>query len=323
MGIRTADQKATVRAKQQNPFLKELFQNKALYSMIIPGGILLVLFNYLPLFGLVVAFKDYTFDAGIFGSPWTKPFYNNFLYLFSTATSAVKVTFNTLFLNSVFILCGLIFQVGLALIFNELAGKYFKKVTQSLMFLPYFISWIAVGVMAYNIFNYDTGALNALLTGAGLGPVDWYTTSWLWPVIMTLFHIWKTTGYGMVIYLSTLTGIDTTYYEAAEIDGANKLQQIRHISLPLLMPTIITLVLLNVGRIMNADFGMFYSIVGDNSAIYNTVDVIDTFVFRNLRLNGDIGMASAAGFYQSILSFAIIMLCNRLSRRLNPDGSLF
>lgn len=303
--------------------VKELNKNKALYSMVIPGVLLLLLFNYFPLFGILVAFKNFNFKDGIIGSPFSKPLLANFQYLFSSSSTALRATFNTLFLNSLFIVFGVIFQVGLALIFNELAGKYFKKITQSLMFLPYFISWIVVGVISYNLFNIDNGVINSFLQNIGLHKIDWYTTPWLWPIIMVLFYVWKSTGYGMVLYLATLTGIDPTYYEAAELDGATKMQQITHITLPFLKPTIITLVLLHAGRIMNADFGMFYAIVGDNAAIFKSVDVIDTFVFRSLRLNGDIGMASAAGFYQSIISFIIIFLCNKLSKILDEGSALF
>ncbi|MGG1555363.1 ABC transporter permease [Paenibacillus ferrarius] len=302
---------------------RELIRNRALYSMTIPGVVLILLFCYFPMFGLLVAFKNFNFKDGIFSSPWSDPLWKNFEYLFSSGSSALKVTWNTLYLNALFIVFGILFQVGLALVFNEIAGKYFRKITQSFMFLPYFISWIAVGVISYNIFNVDNGFLNAILREWGIDKIDWNTMPWVWPIIIVLFHVWKSTGYGMVLYLAALTGIDPSYYEAAEIDGANKWQQMRFITIPFLTPTIITLVLLQAGRIMNADFGMFYALVGDNAAIYSTVDVIDTFVFRSLRLNGDIGMASAAGFYQSIISFVIIMLCNRFSRKYSQESALF
>jgi putative aldouronate transport system permease protein len=275
------------------------------------------------MFGLLVAFKNFNFKDGILGSPWSHPLFKNFEYLFSSSSSAMKVTWNTLYLNALFIGLGIVVQVGIALIFNELAGKTFKKVTQSLMFLPYFISWIAVGVMSYNLFNVDNGFINSVLHQWGIAKVDWYTTPWAWPIIIVLFNIWKSTGYGMVIYLAALAGIDPSYYEAAQIDGASRWQQVRYVTIPFLTPTIMTLALLQAGRIMNADFGMFYSLVGDNAAVYSTVDVIDTFVFRSLRLNGDIGMASAAGFYQSVISFAVIMACNRLSRKYSPESALF
>jgi putative aldouronate transport system permease protein len=301
---------------------KELMQNKALYSMTIPGVVLILLFNYFPMFGLIVAFKDFNFDGGIWGSPWADPIYRNFEYLF-TSGSVVRVTLNTLLLNTLFIIFGVVLQVALAIIFNELGGKHFKKVTQSMMFLPYFMSWIVVGVIAYNLFSIETGYINSILSSLGYEKINWYATPWVWPIILVLFYLWKSTGYGMVLYLASLVGIDPSYYEAAQIDGASRWQQIRYITLPSLMPTVIVLVLLQAGRIMNADFGMFYALVGDNAAIFSTGDVIDTFVFRSLRFNGDIGMASAAGFYQSVISFTIIMLCNRLARRYSSESALF
>jgi putative aldouronate transport system permease protein len=303
--------------------MKELIKNKALYSMAVPGVLLLLAFNYFPLFGLLVAFKNFNFTDGILGSPWAQPIYQNFEFLFSTGSSAMRVTFNTLYLNVLFIVFGILFQVGLALIFNELAGKFFKKVTQSLMLLPFFVSWIVVGVISYNLFAADNGFINSVLSSMGLSKVDWFTTPWVWPIILVIFIIWKATGYGMVLYIATLAGIDPSYYEAAEIDGASKLQQIRYISIPFLTPTIVILALLQVGKIMNADFGMFYAIIGDNAAVYKTSDVIDTFIFRSLRIDGDIGMASAAGFYQSIISFVIIIVCNQIARKSAPDSALF
>jgi len=302
--------------------LQELYKNKALYSMTIPGVAIILLFCYFPMFGLLVAFKNFNFSGGIFGSPWSDPLFKNFEYLFVSG-AVLKVTTNTLFLNFMFIIFGIIFQVGLALIFNEIAGKYFKKITQSMMFLPHFLSWIVVGVIAYNLFSIDNGFINSLLSSIGVDPVNWYSTPWMWPIIIVIFHIWKSTGYGMILYLAALAGIDPSYYEAAKIDGANKLQQIRYITIPFLMPTVIILFLLQIGKIMNADFGMFYALVGDNAALYSSVDVIDTFIFRSLRMNGDIGMASAAGFYQSIISFVVIMTFNKLVKKYDSDSALF
>jgi putative aldouronate transport system permease protein len=302
--------------------LQELNKNKALYSMTIPGAIIILLFCYFPMFGLVVAFKNFNFSDGILGSPWSDPLLKNFEYLFKSG-AVLQVTMNTLFLNIMFIVFGIAFQVGLALIFNEIAGKYFKKITQSMMFLPHFLSWIVVGVIAYNLFDIDNGFINSILSSFGMEEINWYSTPWMWPIIIVVFHIWKSTGYGMILYLASLSGIDPSYYEAAKIDGANKFQQIRYITIPFLMPTIIILFLLQVGKIMNADFGMFYALVGDNAALYSSVDVIDTFIFRSLRTNGDIGMASAAGFYQSIISFAVIMTFNKLVKKYDSDSALF
>ena len=293
-----------------------------LYLMTLPCIILFALFSYMPMAGLVVAFKSFQYDAGIFGSEWSKPFYQNFVF-FLSSESFFLVTWNTLFLNILFIAGALVFQVSSALALNEVSGRLFKKVTQAGILLPYFVSWIVVSFFVFSFLNYDYGLVNGLLKSLGFEPVDWYTASGYWPVIMLILYIWKNVGYGCVVYLAVLTGVDKAYYEASEIDGASKLQQIRHISFPMMTPTIITLTLLAIGRIMNADFGMFYSVVGESPLLYSSVDVIDTFVFRSLRRLGDVGMASAAGFYQSVLSFILVLLSNRLSRRINEEGSIF
>ncbi len=300
----------------------ELCRHGTLYMMFLPATALVLLVTYLPLFGLILAFKDFSFKLGIFASPWMKPFLGNFQYLFSTS-SAWVATRNTILLNLLFITCETVFAVALALIFNEIRSQRFKKGAQFSIFLPYFVSWIVVGLFAYNLFNYENGMINSLLAVMGRERVNWYGEAGRWPWIMLFFRLWKGAGYNMILYIAALAGVDVTLYEAAQLDGANKWQQIRYVSLPMLAPTIMTLVLLSAGRIMNADFGMFFSLVGNNAQLYGTVDVLDTFVYRNLRLNGDIGMSSAAAFYQSILSCVILVSINRLARRVNPEGALF
>lgn len=303
-------------------FGKEMAKNRSLYLMFLPAAILLILFNYLPMFGLVTAFKDFNFADGIFGSPWISPITKNFEYLFASG-SAARATFNTIFLNLLFIGFGLLFELGCALMFHELTSQKFKTGVQFGIFLPYFISWIVVGLFAYNLFNYEHGSLNAVLKAFGADPVNWYENPNMWIIILVIFRVWKMTGYGMIMYIAALGSIDTTYYEAARIDGATRWQLVRHVSLPLIAPTVITLLLLNCGKIMNADFGMFYSLIGNNAQLYSTTDVLDTFIYRNLRLNGDVGMSSAAGFYQSVISTTILLIMNRFARKYNPDGALF
>lgn len=303
-------------------FGKEMSKNRSLYLMFLPAAILLILFNYLPMFGLVTAFKDFNFADGIFGSPWISPITKNFEYLFASG-SAAKATFNTIFLNLLFIGFGLLFELGCALMFHELTSHKFKTGVQFGIFLPYFISWIVVGLFAYNLFNYEHGSLNAILKVFGAAPVNWYENPNMWIGILVIFRVWKMTGYGMIMYIAALGSIDTAYYEAARIDGATRWQLVRHVSLPLIAPTVITLLLLNCGKIMNADFGMFYSLIGNNAQLYSTTDVLDTFIYRNLRLNGDVGMSSAAGFYQSVISTTILLIMNRFARKYNPDGALF
>ncbi len=303
-------------------FFIELNKNKALYSMFIPAAVVMLLFNYLPMFGIITAFKDFNFSEGIFGSPWIHPITKNFEYLFSTG-AATRATFNTIILNLLFIVFGLLFELGFALMFNELKNKKFKNGVQFGIFLPYFISWIVVGLFSYNLFHYDHGSLNTLIKFFGGNPINWYENPKLWIPILVFFRLWKMTGYGMIMYIAALGGIDTSFYEAAKIDGASRWHQVKYISLPLLAPTAITLLLLNCGRIMNADFGMFYALIGNNSQLFSTADVLDTFIYRNLRLNGDVGMSSAAGLYQSVLSTTILLIVNKVARRYNPEGALF
>ncbi|WP_233566936.1 ABC transporter permease [Cohnella endophytica] len=307
---------------KRNGVIRELVRNRTLLLMFLPAGVFLFLFNYLPLAGLVIAFKNFDFDKGIFGSDWAKPLLYNFDYLLSSDT-AYRAVRNTILLNALFIAVGLVFEVGLALMLNEIRNKYFKRVTQSLTFLPFFISWIVVGVFAYNLMNYESGAINRIVQSLGFQPIDFYSDAPLWPFILTLAVRWKVTGYGTIIYLAALTNIDQSYYEAASIDGASRWQQTRYISIPMLKPTIMILTLLAVGRIMNADFGMFYAMVGDAALLFPTTDVIDTFVYRSLRKSGDIGMASAAGFTQSIVAFVLVLGSNYIARKADKDSAIF
>lgn len=307
---------------KQGIFMKEMKKNGSVYLMFLPAALLLILFNYMPLGGLVIAFKDFNFSQGIWGSDWMSPLFENFRFLF-TSEAAIRSFINTLILNTLFIVTGVIFEVGLALLLNEIHGRIFRKVAQSFTLLPYFVSWIVVGVFTYNLFSADSGMINGLLQHLGMEKVSWYSKSEWWPAILTVINRWKGTGYGAIIYFAALSGIDATYYEAAEIDRATKWQQIRYITIPLLMPTVIVMTLLNIGKIMNADFGMFFAIVGDAPGLFKTTDVIDTFVYRSLRQTGDIGMASAAGFVQSIISFILVLFSNRLARKIDSDSAIF
>jgi putative aldouronate transport system permease protein len=302
--------------------LHELNKNKALYLMTLPAMLLLFLFNYFPMGGIILAFKNFNLSNGIFASPWMHPIFENFRFFF-TSDNWVRVTRNTILLNLMFIVVGTVINVGLAILLNETKSRWFQRTAQSLTLLPYFISWIVVGVFAYNIFNYEHGMINEIVARFGVEKTDWYSKPAAWPFLILIIWIWKSVGYNSIIYLAALTGIDHTLYESARIDGATKLQQIRYITIPLLRPTIVVLTLLAVGRIMNSDFGMFYALVGDSAQIYPTVDVIDTFVFRSLKGSGDMGMAAAASFYQSVLAFVLVYFSNRVARKYESGSALF
>jgi putative aldouronate transport system permease protein len=302
---------------------RSALQDWQLYLMACPAMVLLFLFAYMPLGGLVIAFKNYDFEKGIFGSPWMDPFYKNFEILFHNNPAAFTAIRNTLLLNALFISVGTIFALVLSLALNEITGRTFKKFAQSVTFLPYFISTVVVGVFVAGLFNYDTGTVNHLLQLVGLPKVQFYMEAGYWPWIMLLVNIWKGAGYTAVVYLATISGFDPSYYEAAQIDGASRWQQIWYISLPLLKPTVIIMTLMSVGRIMNADFGLFYNVTGDMPSLYSTTDVIDTFIFRTLRQTGDIGISSATGFFQSIVSFILVLICNKAANKIEEGSALF
>jgi len=306
--------------KQQNKFLKNLIIHKWLWLMALPGIAIVFVFSYLPMFGLILAFKDYRVADGIFGSKWVG--LDNFKYLFATQ-DAWNITYNTLFLNSLFIITGTIGGILIAVLINEVKNRWLVKFYQSAMFLPYFISWVIVSYFVYSLLSFDMGIINKLLANFGIEPVQWYNEPKLWPAILTIVNLWKGVGYGSVMYLAAIMGIDGDLYEAATIDGASKLQQCFRITLPLLTPLVITLTLMSIGRIFFADFGLFYNVTLDNGGLYSTTNVIDTYVFRALRFSGDVGMASAAGFYQAFVGFLLVLASNLVVRKIDPDRALF
>lgn len=300
--------------------LHEFKRKRSLYFMMMGGALFLLIFNYIPMGGIIIAFKDYGFDKGIFGSPWVG--FDNFKFFF-TSQDAYRITFNTLYLNAIFIVLCLVFSVSLAIIINEIKINLLAKVYQSILFVPYFISWVIVGYFTFALLNMDKGVLNNILVSFGFEPVQWYNEPKLWRFILTIAYIWKNAGYYCVVYLAGLTSIDAEYYEAAKIDGAGRIKQITKITLPLLTPLITIMVLLQVGRIFYADFGLFWNLPRQTGALFSTTDVIDTYVYRTLRSLGDIGMASAAGFYQSLMGFILVMASNMVVKKFNKENALF
>ncbi|AIQ21237.1 MULTISPECIES: ABC transporter permease [Paenibacillus] len=301
-------------------FWSDLKNYRVLLLMLAPAVAFFLLFAYIPMAGIIIAFKHYDYAGGIFGSAWNG--LDNFRFFFESG-DAWRVTRNTALYNIAFIIVNNSLQIFAAIMLFEVGGKWFRKITQSALFLPYFISWVVVGAIAYNLLNYDIGTVNALLRGLGLEPVDIYNTPSYWPYILVLVSAWKGLGYGTVMYLAAITGIDTEMYEAAEIDGANIFQRIMKVTIPNLYPTIIILVLLAVGNIFRGDFGMFYNMIGNNGLLFSSTDVIDTFVFRSLITSNDIGMSAAAGVFQSVLGFVTIMTVNFAVRKYDKDRALF
>ncbi|WP_189012804.1 ABC transporter permease [Paenibacillus marchantiophytorum] len=298
----------------------ELWKNGWYYTMALPGLLFFIVFSYMPLPGIIIAFKDYRFTDGIFGSKWV--WFDNFKFFFSSEY-AWKTTFNTLFINANYILFGTFFAVVFALLLNEIRNGLLKRLYQSLMFLPYFFSAIVVGDFVYLIFSTKFGIANQLLSLSSKAPIDWYSSAQYWVSILVGVFIWKNTGYAVVMYLATIVGIDGELYEAAALDGANRWQKIRFITLPLLVPTIIILTLLSVGKMFYGDFQTIYSIVGDNGLLFATTDVIDTYVFRAVKSVGDISMPAAVGLYQSVCGFITVLVCNWAVKKYNNEHSLF
>jgi len=295
-------------------------RNWALYLMFAPVAIYFVVFAYVPMAGLVVAFKEYNYQGGIFGSPWNG--LENFRFFWESG-KLLQVTLNTLLYNVVFLGAYTAFSLLMAVLISEMAGRRFKKMAQSLLFLPYFISWVTVSAFVYNIFNYEYGLANSLLRAAGGSAFDIYGDPDVWYLLLPIFYVWKWVGFGSVLYLAAISGIDQECYEAAILEGASQFQRIRYITLPLLRPTVIVLVLLGVGRIMRGEFDMFYQLIGNNGTLIDRTDIIDTLVFRSLVGSQDFGMASAAGLYQSILCFVIIVVANGAVRRYEKSHAHF
>lgn len=305
--------------QEKTSFFKKVKKNMPLLVMLIPSLVLIITFSYIPMAGIVIAFKKYNYQAGIFGSPWNG--FSNFRYMI-LSNKLWPLTRNTLLYNAVFIVMGMICEVGFAIILNEITHKTFKKTAQTMMFLPHFISWVVVATIVLNIFG-DHGVLNNLLNSMGLESVNIYSKAKEWPIVMVLMKLWKSTGYGSVVYLAAIVGISPEIYEAAKIDGANIWQRIRNITLPCLKPTIMTMFLLAIGGIFRGDFGMFYQLVGNNQILLQTSDILDTFVYRSMMSTSNMGMAAAAGLYQSVLCFITINLVNYIIKKIDPDYALY
>jgi putative aldouronate transport system permease protein len=288
--------------------------------MALPAVLLVFVFQYIPMAGLVLAFKNFRYDRGVFGSPWNG--LSNFRFLFTSGTG-LRITRNTVVYN----LINLITSQGLAIIvavcISEMLTVKYKKFCQSVIFLPYFISWVIVGSFVYNIFHYEAGTMNHVLKALGRDPVNVYSMPQVWPVIVCIFNAWKWCGYNSVIYIAAITAIDPECYEAADIDGANIFQKIWYITFPSIKPTIIIMFLLQIGRILRGDFEMFYQIVGNNGQLFNATDVIDVYVFRSLLTSANLGMTAAATLYQSVLCFLIIITVNHIVKKIESDYALF
>ncbi len=292
-----------------------------IYVMMLPAIVYLFINNYLPLMGIVLAFKEYTVKGGIFGSRFVG--LNNFKYLFQTRDAWI-ITRNTLLYNLVFIILGTLFSIFIAIIMSEVRGRRVKKLYQTVTLYPYLISIVVAAYLVNSFLSTETGFINtAILEPLGIEGISWYSQPKYWPVILVIVYIWKNFGYHTILYLSTLLGIDRGYYEAAALDGASRWQQTRYITLPFLKPTVITLTLLSIGRIFYSDFGLFYQVPMNAGALIDITNTIDTYVYRGLMQLGDIGMSSAAGLYQSVVGFILVLTANFVVKKVSAEDALF
>ena len=288
--------------------------------MMLPGLIYILINNYFPMFGIVLAFKDYKVTEGFFGSQWCG--LKNFVFLFRTQEAWI-ITRNTILYNAFFILTVTVFSILIAVLLYGVESRIGKKVFQTVILYPYLISIIVVAYIVNAFLHTENGIINqSVLSVLGIDPVNWYSEPKYWPFILVFVNLWKNFGYNTIIYLSTLLGIDRTYYEAAMLDGASAWQKFKYITLPFLRPTIITMTLLAVGRIFYSDFGLFYQVPMNSGPLYNVTNTIDTYVYRGLMQLGDIGMASASGFYQSVVGLILILAANGIVRRIDKENAL-
>ena len=295
-------------------------QNKTLLLMCVPAIVFFFVFSYMPMPGAYIAFTNFQYNKGIWASPFVG--LQNFQFLFMSGQLGLLLR-NTILYNLAFIVLGNVLQLTFAILLNEVQSKRYKKVTQSMMFLPYFISDVLVSLLVYNLLNYDYGFISNLVRALGGEMPKVYQMAGAWPIIIVLVNLWKGTGYGTVVYFAAITGMDSSMLEAAQIDGANGFQRIRYIILPTLKPTVIILFLFAIGGILKGNFGLFYNLVGNNSMLFNTTDIIETYVYRSMMNSFNFSQSSAVGLFQSVVGFFIVIGANAFVKKLDPDYALF
>ena len=300
---------------------KMIHLNLALYCMLIPGFVYLLFNNYIPMTFTVIAFKKFNFQKGIWGSDFIG--LDNFKSLFSTRDSWIILR-NTVGYNLIFIAVSLFMGLAVAILLDELSSKKGKRLYQMTYLIPYMISITVVSYIVYALLSTDTGFINnSILIPLGKKGISWYARPNYWPFILVAVNQWKWLGYNSIIYYSSVIGIDSSYYEAATIDGATRFQRIRYITVPLIRSTIITMTLLQLGSIFRSDFGLFYQVPMDSSALMNVTNTIDTYVYRGIKSVGTLGMSSAAGLYQSVVGFVLILVANGIVRKIDKDSAIF
>lgn len=310
-----------IAAKKKKGLIQELKKRWFFYLIPLPGIIYLILFCYIPMAGLYVVFERYTYQGGLFGSEFVG--LANFKFFFMNIKNALRATRNTLVINGVSIILGTVINVALAIAINEIGSKRFRKVTQTVMLFPYFISWIIIGMVVLALLDEDAGLVNRFLNMLGLESVEWYSNAKYWWPIMIITTVWKGAGYGSIIYFCALTGIDQSLYEAAEIDGAGRWKRITKITLPLLKPNIIIMFLLSIGGILSGSVDQIMGMTSLNPFLLETTDTIATFVYRSAIVNGQFESASAITLYQSVFGFILVLSANLIVKKIQPDYTLF
>ena len=300
---------------------KHFREHLPLYLMLLPGLAYLMINNYIPMAGIIIAFKKLNFAKGILGSPWAG--FENFKFLFNSPDAWI-ITRNTLLYNVAFIIVNMVVGIAIAILICEVRSTKLKKLYQSAILLPFLMSMVILSYIVYALLSSENGLVNSsLLAALGIEGIQWYQEPKYWPFILIIANCWKGVGYGCLIYIASLIGIDPSFYEAARLDGASKWQEITKITLPSLTPTIITLLLLSIGRIFYSDFGLFYQVPMNSGVLFPTTNVIDTYVYRALIEQGNISMSSAAGVYQSLVGFVIVIASNWIVRRVDKERALF
>ncbi|CDZ23434.1 hypothetical protein CCDG5_0291 [[Clostridium] cellulosi] len=311
----------TRKGKRYNTFVK----NIPYYLMLLPGVVVLIINNYLPMIGVIIPFEDYRYEKSFLYSLFHSQFtgFKNFRFLFNTS-NALVATRNTVLYNLLFIALDIIVPVALAIAMSEMWNQTAAKVYQNLMFLPYFISWIVVSYIVYAFFCNKTGFINHnIIKALGMEEIWFYSEPDKWPPILTFFHMWKYTGYNLIVYIASIAGISTEYYEAASLDGASKWQQVKYITLPMLKTPMVILTLIAVGRIFNGDFDLFFNVPRNQGALYSTTDILDTYVYRLLLNLNDVSKSAAAGLYQAVVGCIVVFIANFFVKKVDEDSALF
>ncbi len=307
-------------AQKMNPIVKEIKRHWQLYLMAAPALIFILVFSYIPMVGLVMAFQDLDLSKGVFTSPWAG--LTNFKFLFAT-TDAWIITRNTVFYNVVFIAGGLVLSVTLALLINEMTSKRLQKILQTIYIMPFFLSMVVVAMIMLSLFHFQFGYVNTIIKGNGGQPVYWYARTDVWWWLLIVVHFWKGIGYSSILYTAVISGISQEFYEAAALDGASRWQQIRYITLPHLRTIMCINLIRSCGNIFRGDFGLFYTVTNNEGALYPVTNILDTYIYNALVTYPNLGMATAAGFYQSIVGFILVLTVNKIVKHMDSDSAMF